>query len=136
MSTVQEILTAMDKLTPDELRVVKLGVDSRLADDDDDPALHPRCRKRSLMPTLIPKKANQSMRFARSFQNGFPSRNHRPGHRRSCRDRILYRERQPGCSIGAWQSFARRGIESGANTVQRQSIPAHWQRSQANGQAV
>jgi len=39
MSTVQEILTAMDKLTPDELRVVKLGVDSRLSDDDNDPAL-------------------------------------------------------------------------------------------------
>ena len=39
MSTVQEILTAMDKLTREELRVVKLGVDSRLADDDDDPAL-------------------------------------------------------------------------------------------------
>jgi len=38
MSTVQEILIAMDKLTRDELRVVKLGVDSRLADDDD-PAL-------------------------------------------------------------------------------------------------
>ena len=29
----------MDKLTPDELRILKLGVDSRLADDDDDPAL-------------------------------------------------------------------------------------------------
>ena len=29
----------MDKLTPDELRVVKLGVDSRLEEDDDDPAL-------------------------------------------------------------------------------------------------
>ncbi len=39
MGTVQEILTAMDKLTPEELRVVKLGVDSRLADNDDDPAL-------------------------------------------------------------------------------------------------
>ncbi len=39
MSTVQELLTAMDKLTPQELRVVKLGVDSRLADDDDDPTL-------------------------------------------------------------------------------------------------
>ncbi len=38
MSTVQEILTAMDKLTPEELRIVKIGVDSRL-DDDDDPAL-------------------------------------------------------------------------------------------------
>ena len=39
MSTVQEILTAMNKLTPEELRIVKLGVDSRLADDDHDPAL-------------------------------------------------------------------------------------------------
>jgi hypothetical protein len=39
MSTVQEILTAMDKLTREELRVVKLGVDSRLIDDDGDPAL-------------------------------------------------------------------------------------------------
>lgn len=38
MSTVQEILTAMDKLTPDELRVLKIGVDSRL-NEDDDPAL-------------------------------------------------------------------------------------------------
>jgi catalase (peroxidase I) len=39
MSTVQEILTAMEKLTPNELRILKLGVDSRLGDDDDDPAL-------------------------------------------------------------------------------------------------
>ena len=39
MSTVKEILTAMDKLTREELRVVKLGVDSRLADDDDNPVL-------------------------------------------------------------------------------------------------
>jgi len=39
MSTVQEILSAMDKLTPEELRVVKIGLESRL-DDDDDPALH------------------------------------------------------------------------------------------------
>ncbi|MGE5214353.1 MAG: hypothetical protein ACM3NN_11755 [Nitrospirota bacterium] len=39
MSTVQEILTAMDKLTPDELRIVKLGVDSRLSDDDNDSEL-------------------------------------------------------------------------------------------------
>jgi len=37
--SVQEILTAMDKLTPEELRIVKLMVDSRLTDDDDDPAL-------------------------------------------------------------------------------------------------
>jgi hypothetical protein len=37
--SVPEILTAIDKFTRDELRVVKLGVDSRLADDDDDPAL-------------------------------------------------------------------------------------------------
>jgi hypothetical protein len=29
----------MDKLTREELRVVKLGVDSRLADDEGDPAL-------------------------------------------------------------------------------------------------
>ena len=29
----------MDKLTREELRVVKVGVDSRVADDDDDPAL-------------------------------------------------------------------------------------------------
>ena len=29
----------MDKLTREELWVVKLGVESRLADDDDDPAL-------------------------------------------------------------------------------------------------
>jgi len=39
MSTVQEILIAMNKLTREKLRIVKLGVDSRLADDDDDPAL-------------------------------------------------------------------------------------------------
>ena len=39
MSTVQEILTAMDKLTREELRVVKLGLESRLADNDDDPVL-------------------------------------------------------------------------------------------------
>jgi hypothetical protein len=39
MSTVQEILTAMDKLTREELRVVKLGLESRLADDDNDPVL-------------------------------------------------------------------------------------------------
>ena len=37
--SVQEILTAMDKLTLEELRVVKVGVDSRLTGDDDDPAL-------------------------------------------------------------------------------------------------
>ncbi len=39
MSTVQEILSAVDKLTAEELRVVKLGVDSRLADDENDPEL-------------------------------------------------------------------------------------------------
>lgn len=38
MSTVQELLTAMDRLTHDELRIVRLGVDARLSDDDD-PAL-------------------------------------------------------------------------------------------------
>jgi hypothetical protein len=35
MSTVQEILTAMDTLSQDELRVLKVGVDSRLEQDDD-----------------------------------------------------------------------------------------------------
>lgn len=39
MSTVHEILSAMDKLTREELRILKLGVDSRLADDDNDPVL-------------------------------------------------------------------------------------------------
>lgn len=39
MSTVQEILTAMDQLTREELRIVRLGLDSRLSDDDNDPAL-------------------------------------------------------------------------------------------------
>jgi hypothetical protein len=39
MSTVQEILSAMDKLTPEELRIVKLSAESRLDNDDDDPAL-------------------------------------------------------------------------------------------------
>jgi hypothetical protein len=38
VSTVQEILNAMDALTPDELRIVKAKLDSQL-DDDDDPAL-------------------------------------------------------------------------------------------------
>ncbi len=35
MSTVQEIPTAMDKLSPEELRVLKLGVDSRLEQDEE-----------------------------------------------------------------------------------------------------
>ena len=39
MSTVQEILAAMDKLTPEDLRIVKVGLDSRLDDEDDDPTL-------------------------------------------------------------------------------------------------
>jgi len=78
MSTVQEILTAMDKLTPDELRILKLGVDSRLADDDDDPALqsalheaiayanaHPEESKsidevRALIPKWISESKSQS----------------------------------------------------------------------------
>lgn len=37
--SVHEILSAIDRLTGEELRIVKLGVDSRLADDDDDPEL-------------------------------------------------------------------------------------------------
>lgn len=39
MSTVHEILGATDNLTREELRILKLGVDSRLADDDSDRAL-------------------------------------------------------------------------------------------------
>lgn len=38
MSTVQEILIAMDRLTTEELKVVKAGLDSRL-DNEDDPEL-------------------------------------------------------------------------------------------------
>ena len=45
MSTVQEILSAMDRLNAEELRVVKLGVDARLADDDEDPTLHTALRE-------------------------------------------------------------------------------------------
>lgn len=37
--SVHEILSAIDRLTGEELRIVKLGVDSRLADDDDAPEL-------------------------------------------------------------------------------------------------
>jgi hypothetical protein len=79
MSTVQEILTAMDKLTPDELRILKLGVDSRLADDDNDPALqaalheaiayanaHPEESKsidevRALIPKWISESKSQTL---------------------------------------------------------------------------
>ena len=35
VSTVQEILSAMDKLSRDDLRVLELGVESRLAHDDE-----------------------------------------------------------------------------------------------------
>jgi hypothetical protein len=79
MSTVQEILTAMGKLTPDELRILKLGVDSRLAEDDDDPALqaalheaiayanaHPEESKsidevRALIPKWISESKSQTL---------------------------------------------------------------------------
>ena len=37
--SVREILNAMDKLTPEELRIVKLGIDSRFSGDEEDPAL-------------------------------------------------------------------------------------------------
>ena len=40
MSTVQEILNAMDKLSLEELQALKVGVESRLARDDDEPGLH------------------------------------------------------------------------------------------------
>lgn len=77
---MQEILSAMDKLTRDELRLVKLGVDSRLADDDDDPALlaslqqaiayaesHPEEAKsidevRALIPQWISESKSQARR--------------------------------------------------------------------------
>lgn len=70
----------MDKLTPEELRVVKVGVDSRLADNDDDPALlaalqeaiayadaHPSEAKsteevRALIPTWISESKSQTRR--------------------------------------------------------------------------
>jgi len=58
MSTVQEILTAMDKLTPEELRIVKLGVDSRLSDDDDDdPALLAALKNASAYADAHPDEA-------------------------------------------------------------------------------
>lgn len=78
--SVQEILTAMDKLTREELRVVKVGVDSRLADDDDDPTLlaalekaiayadaHPEEAKtidevRTLIPQWISESKSQTRR--------------------------------------------------------------------------
>ena len=78
--SVQEILSAMDKLSREELRVVKLGVDSRLADDDDDPALlaalekaiayadaHPEESKsieevRALIPQWISESKSKSRR--------------------------------------------------------------------------
>jgi hypothetical protein len=79
MSTLQEILTAMDKLTAEELRIVKLGVDSRLSDDDDDPALvaelqeaiayadaHPsEAKSIDQVRTLIPKWISESKSHTR-----------------------------------------------------------------------
>ncbi len=58
MSTVQEILSAVDKLTREELRVVKLGVDSRLGDDDDDdPALLAALQKAIAYADAHPEEA-------------------------------------------------------------------------------
>lgn len=37
--SVQEILIAMDKLSPEELRVLKLGAELRLVEQEDDPKL-------------------------------------------------------------------------------------------------
>jgi hypothetical protein len=80
VSTVQEILTAMDNLTPEELQIVRLGLESRLADDNDDPALlaalngaiafadaHPEQAKsidevRALIPQWISGSKSQSPR--------------------------------------------------------------------------
>jgi hypothetical protein len=90
MSTVQEILSAMDKLTREELRVVKLGVDSRLADDDDDPALLAALKKAIAYADAHPDEAKSLMRFVRLSPNGFPSRNHRPSNSGSRRDRFLH----------------------------------------------
>ncbi len=66
MGTVQEILTAMDKLSPEELRIVKFGVDSRLSNDDNDPAdAHPGEAKsidevRALIPQWISESRSKS----------------------------------------------------------------------------
>jgi hypothetical protein len=57
MSTVQEILAAMDKLTPDELRILKLGVDSRVADDDDDPSLQAALHEAIAYATAHPEES-------------------------------------------------------------------------------
>jgi len=59
MSTVQEILSAMDKLTPDELRVVKIGLESRL-DDEDEPALQGALEEvRAMIPQWISGSKSQ-----------------------------------------------------------------------------
>ncbi|HEY2680319.1 MAG TPA: hypothetical protein VGI59_03275 [Candidatus Udaeobacter sp.] len=95
MSTLQEILTAMDKLTPDELRILSSASIPVLQMATMTLPYTPRCTKRSLMPTLILKKANQSTRFARSFQNGFPSRNRRPCY-------CIHRTGSPAVSVNKY----------------------------------
>src|SRR5438045_9165211 len=68
----------------------KLGVDSRLADDDDDPALQSALREAIDYANAHPKESKSIDEVRGSFQNGFPSRNRSPGHRRSCRNRIPF----------------------------------------------
>jgi toxin ParE1/3/4 len=82
MSTVQQILGAMDKLTRDELRILKLGVDSRLADDDNDPALLASLKEAIAYADAHPSEAKSIDEIRALIPNGFPSRNHRPGHSR------------------------------------------------------
>ena len=56
----------MDKLTPDELRILKLGVDSRLADDDDDPALHAALHEAIAYANVHPEESKINRRGSRA----------------------------------------------------------------------
>ena len=113
MSTVQEILAAMDTLTFEQLRIVKIGADSRLADDDNDPALLAALKEAVAYADVHPEKQNAWKKFDHSSPNGFPNRNHSAGHNRSHRDRFAYRARQASSCRSAWQSYAgyRFGVE-------------------------
>ena len=66
----------MDKLTQEELRVLKLGVDSRLADDDDDPALLASLKKAIAYADAHPDEAKSIDEVRALIPNGFPTRNH------------------------------------------------------------
>lgn len=71
MSTVQEILAAMDTLTLEQLRIVKLRVDSRLADDDDDPALLAALQGAVAYADSHPEEAKPLDKVRRSSPMGF-----------------------------------------------------------------